>query len=106
MMKLTTKPIRLVISPNLYHNLFYQLLDVDSPGRMYPAPLLRVIVAASLALSGRYQPGCPKMGVFRGLSPLKEGLGVSPRFKFPLPGLGRGMVEKNNSWTACGSLQV
>jgi hypothetical protein len=30
------------------------------------------------------------MGVFRGLSPLKGGLGVSPRFKFPLPGLGRG----------------
>ncbi len=33
---------------------------------------------------------CLKMGVFRGLSPLNGGLGVSPRFKFPLPGLGRG----------------
>jgi len=33
MTKLITKPIRLVISPNLDHNLLYQVLDVDSPAK-------------------------------------------------------------------------
>ncbi len=39
------------------------------------------------------------MGVFRGLSPLKGGLGVSPSFKISLPEIGRGlgMVENGIS---------
>ena len=61
MTKLITKPIRLVISPNLDHNLLYQVLDVDSPGRRCPAPLLRGICRGESCTRPAGAQGCPHL---------------------------------------------